>query len=232
MDRPVPQSNLRAQRERTVAALCEQFAADNLALAELETRLDSAHRARSADELHALLQDLPALHSGEPVQTAPSGSVAPRRADGEDVRDTRTMVAFMGGVERKGRWTPGRRNLVFAVMGGAGLDFREVALPPGTTEVVLFCMMGGAEIIVPPGLAVDGSVIPIMGGFEDSSSAPPPGADAPVLKVTGVAIMGGVEITVREPGESAKDAKRREKERRRELREEREFRRRPGGDGE
>jgi hypothetical protein len=160
MDRPVPQPNLREQRERTVAALCEQFAADNLALADLETRLDSAHRARTAAELQALVQDLPVLHSGQPVHAAASTGAAPRRADSQATRDTRTMVAFMGGVERKGQWTPGRRNLVFAVMGGAGLDFREVALPPGTTEVVLFCMMGGAEIIVPPGLAVDGSVIP------------------------------------------------------------------------
>jgi predicted membrane protein len=54
-------------------------------------------------------------------------------------------------------------------MGGAELDFREVDLPPGETEVFIICMMGGAEIIVPPDLAVDASGIAIMGGFEHAA---------------------------------------------------------------
>jgi len=229
MDRPVPQHNIREQRERTVAALCEQFAADNLALTELERRLDTAHRAHTADELAALLQDLPALRpSAEAARPAPPAGVPTGPSAGKGTRDTRTMVAFMGGVERKGHWAPGRRNLVVAFMGGASLDFRDLKLPPGETEVVLFCFMGGAEIIVPPGLVVDASGIAIMGGFEHASPGPGGAADGAVLKVTGVAIMGGVEITEREPGESAKDARRREKERSRALREERSVRRQRG----
>ena len=47
------------------------------------------------------------------------------------IRDSRTFLAFMGGVERRGNWKPARRNVVIAIMGGAELDFREVDLPPG-----------------------------------------------------------------------------------------------------
>ena len=64
------------------------------------------------------------------------------------------MVAALGGVERKGRWIPARTSYAIALMGGLSLDFREALLPPGETEVWIFTLMGGAEIIVPPGLTV------------------------------------------------------------------------------
>jgi hypothetical protein len=212
MDRPVPQISLGEQRERTVAALCEHFAGDRLELEEFEARLDRAHRARSATELSELLQDLPAPRrnavaggssQGDVVRDAVARGAA---AMGAAVRDMRTMVAFMGGVERRGAWTPARRNLVVAVMGGAELDFRDVVLPPGETEIVLFCFMGGAEIIVPPGLAVDANGIAIMGGFAQSTPGRRQDADAPVLKLTGIAFMGGVDISERHAGESKRDA--------------------------
>jgi hypothetical protein len=225
MDRPLPQVALRQQRERTIAALCEHFAADRLELQEFEDRLDIANRATSATDLTALLADLPAPAAAVPARSAMSDAVARGgRAVGEAIKDTRTLLAIMGGIERRGHWTPARRTLVVAFMGGAGLDFREVDLPPGETEVVLFCFMGGAEIIVPPGLAVDANGIAIMGGFEAMSPARRTDPDAPVLKLTGVAIMGGVEITVREVGESAKEARLREREHQRRLRQEREQR--------
>jgi hypothetical protein len=226
MDRLPPQTPSKERRERTIAALCEHFASDRLEIEELEARLDAANRARTVAELNVLLRDLPALHKPAQMMSSASEAVARGgRAMDAAIRNTRALVAFLGGVEWKGQWVPARRNLVVAVMGGACLDFREVRLPPGQTEVVLFCFMGGTEIIVPPGLGVDANGIAIMGGFESSSPAGSDDPDAPVLKLTGVAIMGGVEITVREPGESAKDARLRERERHRELKEERESRR-------
>ncbi|HSJ24213.1 MAG TPA: DUF1707 domain-containing protein [Longimicrobiales bacterium] len=230
MDRPVPQLSLKEQRERTVLALCDHFAADRLELADFEARLDGAHRARSGAELQALLADLPAPREvATPPKSAASEALARgTRATVEAVRETRTLVAFMGGVERRGHWTPARRNLVVAVMGGAELDFREVDLPAGETEVVLFCFMGGAEIIVPPGLSVDANGIAIMGGFEHASPPRSSEPDAPVLKLTGVAVMGGVEIVVRHPGETAKDARQRERDERRNR--QRRLRGEPGND--
>ena len=43
-----------------------------------------------------------------------------------------------------------------------------------------------------------------------------PDPNAPTLRVTGVAIMGGVDVTVRHAGETARDARRRRKAERRE----------------
>jgi hypothetical protein len=221
MDRPVPRLSLNEERERTIAALCEHFAADRLELPDFEARLDSANRAGTHTELRALLEDLPALRPAAAVPARgglTDAAARGGRAMGEAVRETRTLVAFMGGVERRGRWKPARRNIVVAVMGEAELDFREVDLPPGETQVALFCLMGEAEIIVPPGLAVDASGMAIMGKFEHASPAGASNPDAPVLKITGVTIMGSVEIVEREPGETARDAKRRRKEEERERR--------------
>jgi hypothetical protein len=214
-DRPLPKPALKDRRDETVQLLCEHYAQDRLELSDFESRLDQAHRASSLAELDALLSDLPVPAPRTPA-AEPARSV--HTSLGISIRATRTLLAFMGGVERRGRWKPARKNIVVAIWGGALLDFREVDLPPGETEVFVFAMMGGAEIIVPPGLAVDASGIAIMGGFEHASAHSTADSSAPVLRINGVAIMGGVEIIVRHPGESAKDARQRDREERRELR--------------
>jgi hypothetical protein len=225
MDRPLPQVQLKERRERAIAVLCEAFAQDRLEVTELEARIDRAHRAATPAELDALIEDLPA-----PPQAPPSTTQEPTAATrvSEAIRDSRTLLAVMGGVERRGNWAPGRKNVVIALMGGADLDFRDVHLPPGETEVFIFAMMGGVDIVVPPELNVDASGIAIMGGFGHSSSSRNPDPAAPVLRINGFCFMGGVDISVRRRGESSKDARLREKEERRQLREQQ---RRLGGKG-
>jgi hypothetical protein len=78
--------------------------------------------------------------------------------------------------------------------------------------------MGGIEIIVPPGTNTDIGGFAIMGGFahRHDSTVPVP-AGAPVLKVNGFALMGGVDLFVRQPGETAGDARKRVKAEQRRL---------------
>jgi hypothetical protein len=195
------------------------LAQDRLDIAEFEARLDRAHRATAPADLEALLQDLPAAAA----ERRPAGAVQDTLARGGErlrgaLRDTRTMLAFMGGVERRGHWTPGRKNTVLAIMGGVVLDFREVTLPPGETEVFVCCLMGGAEIIVPPELAVESSGIAVVGGFAAAARPHRADADAPLLRINGVCLMGGVEVQVRKSGETAKDGHDRARLERREQR--------------
>ncbi|HSJ15720.1 MAG TPA: LiaF domain-containing protein [Longimicrobiales bacterium] len=219
---PLPDPTLRERRERTVALLCEHFAQDRLSIEELERRIDVAERAREPAELAALLQDItvPAPSAAASVPE-PAARPAPVPYTGDRAANS-AILAVMGGVERRGAWQPAARTYVIGLMGGVDLDFREVALPPGETELFVLALMGGIDIVVPPDLAVDVSGIAIMGGFEhrDVSRSLPP--DAPRLRVRGLALMGGVDVQVRQPGESAKDARRR-------LREEQRARRRLGG---
>jgi len=199
-------------RQQAIDALCEHFANDVLSVEEFERRVDRAHKAESLDEIGKLLADLP---SGDlPVRREDVASNAIERAQASvpasRVKERGWMVAALGGVERKGRWIPARQNYAVAVMGGVNLDFREALLPPGETEVWIFTVMGGAEIIVPPGLTVESDGVAILGSFEHTEdSVLNPDPDAPVLRVRGLAVMGGVEVSIRYPGETPREAKRR-----------------------
>jgi hypothetical protein len=107
------------------------------------------------------------------------------------------LVAIMSGVVRRGLWKIPRRLRVVAIMGGVELDLRQAELPPGVTEITAFVLMGGLEIRVAPGVRLETDGVAIMGGFEDRVHDPGIApADAPVVRVTGIAIMGGVEAQV------------------------------------
>ena len=203
MQPPVP---LKREREQAVQLLIDHYAADHLTVEEFESRLDSAYLATTRDELEGLLAGLPVLESRTDEPQVP----AVQRAPAEAVREYGFQIAIMGGYEKKGEWTPPRKLNSLALMGGAGLDFREAKMPPGVSEVNALAIMGGTEIIVPPGLAVETHGFGFMGGFEGVDQAGVDrDPDAPRLVIRGMAIMGGVVVTVRLPGETAKDARQR-----------------------
>jgi len=68
----------------------------------------------------------------------------------------------------------------------------------------------------PPGLAVETEGVAVMGSFEHVDRAPAhPDPGAPLLRVRGLAFMSSVEIKMRMPGETERDAHRRLKQERR-----------------
>lgn len=221
--------SLEVARERVVQALCAHYAQDRLTTEELESRLERAQRAAGDAQLAALVSDLPALPDVPvPFPSAPGAAPAPIPPSRAPTRppapsgmpaayagpraEHERQLAIMFGFSRRGVWTPPEELEIVTVMGGAELDFREALLGP-VTEVSIFAVMGGVEIIVPPGVRLEVSGNGIMGGFGQSggtrASFDP---NTPLIRVTGFAIMGGVEVSVRLPGESARDAKRRERE--------------------
>ena len=206
---------LNSTRDVTIEALCEHFANDVMSVEEFERRVEVAHKAQTVEEIKALLRDLP---GGDvpAVQQSQVPVAAPRQEFGvtaaAHVEEKAFVVACMGGANRRGRWSPARKNYSIAVMGGTELDFREAIFGPGVTEVHAFAVFGGVEILVPPGLRVESHGIAIMGGFDHLQDATQPdNLDGPTLRVTGVALMGGVDVKVRYPGETAGDARRRRK---------------------
>ena len=215
--------SLSLSRQNAIDALMEHFANDVLDVDEFEQRLDRAHAATTIDELRGLLTDLPsgaglpALPGANPatdVTRRPSYSAA----SAGQVKDTEYVVALMGGTSRRGHWQPARKNYAIAIMGGTELDFREAAFGPGVTEVQVWTMWGGVEIIVPPGINIESRGIALLGGFDHAADeARTPDPTAPTLRITGLAVMAGVEISVREAGETARDARRRRRVQRREA---------------
>lgn len=204
---PVP---LEQTRERIITQLCEHFAYDNLTAEALEERLDRAHSAATLDDLRGLVSDLPVIAAD--ATPAPGARTFVSPSMGAHVSERQIIIGIMGGAEKKGLWTPAKQIYVVAFMGGAELDFREARFGPGVTEVIVFAVMGGAEIIVPPGVHVDMNGLALMGGFSQNGTVPlPTDPNAPVLRIGGFAMMGGVEVTIRYPGERPRDARAREK---------------------
>lgn len=209
------------KRDVTIDALMEHFANDVMDVDEFERRVGIAHGATTADELKELLRDLP----GSTSLPVPAKSQAPATRNeftvtsAAQVPEREFALAIMGGTSRKGHWRPARSNVVMAVMGGADLDFREAVLGPGITEVKVYTVWGGVDIVVPPGVNVESHGIAIMGGFESTGDSPGTAdPDAPTIRITGIALMGGVDVSVRHPGETKGDARRRRRMERREQR--------------
>lgn len=203
---------LRERREQVIAILTEQFSRDTFDLEELEKRLDLAHRADSVVALDALVKDLDV-----PADAGASTALAPRAAPVDETALARwparkRMTAIFGGVEKHGAWVCPREVSVVAIFGGVEMDLREAELAPGVTELSITTIFGGVELIVPPWLSVEVDATAILGGFEEIHRAPPaPEPDRRILRITGTAVLGGVEIHTRLPGESAREAKRRNK---------------------
>ncbi len=210
-------------REKAIDQLSEIFAEDLISVEEFEQRVDGITRAASVAEMRNLLEDLPRPgNKATPSALTTAGTrIAPRAgtAPPELVKDREFVVGVLGGGGRKGQWVPARIIYVGAVLGGAELDFRDALMPAGVIDVKIFTMMGGVEIIVPPDLQVEVAGIGILGGFEKGREvAGVSSPDLPVLRVGGFACMGGAEIKVRLPGETAREAKKRARLARREER--------------
>ncbi|MEA2164390.1 MAG: hypothetical protein QOK37_2517 [Thermoanaerobaculia bacterium] len=80
---------------------------------------------------------------------------------------------------------------IIAFMGGCELDLTKADMEQGSASIELVAIWGGIEIKVPDGWEVVGNTVPIMGGAEIRTKAVPGGRR---LNVSGLALMGGVEI--------------------------------------
>jgi hypothetical protein len=206
-------------RERVIARLSDHFAHDELDVDEFERRITVAQTADNPGDIEALLSDLEELAGTAPPVQAVVPRVMTALAGAPANQERETMYAIFGGIDRRGSWTVPRRMKIVAMMGGAQLDLREARFPPGVIDLEVKAVMGGVQIVVPPGLAVQMHGSAIFGGFQDVNRAPAnPDPEAPLLRVHGLAMMGGVNIEMRLPGESERGARRRE---RRALREQR-----------
>lgn len=198
------------ERQATVDRLCAHFARDAMNTTELERRLDIAYAARTRAELVALERDLPALRSEtRPAPPAPVATASVPVDPSRPVQESDLIVSIWGATERKGGWIPPRRLNAVTVMGGTDLDFRQATFATETVSIRLLTLMGGVDIVVPPGVRVEWGGIALMGGVSTPEPDTPPAPDAPVIRISGLVCMGGVDVVERHPGESARDARKR-----------------------
>ncbi|MDH6584959.1 hypothetical protein M2164_005266 [Streptomyces sp. SAI-208] len=211
-----------ADRERVAEVLRDALAEGRLDMEEFEERLDATYRARTYGELAPITRDLPVGQVAAPKvdmqkRPEPDGSWASRIVGGEG--SSTWAVAVMSGFQRRGRWTVPRRFNCFAFWGGGEIDLRDANFAASEVEINCVAIMGGMQVIVPPGVEVVVRGIGIMGGFDQREEGVPGEPGAPRVIVTGFAFWGGVGV---ERKLSKADRQRLREERRQERLERRE----------
>lgn len=196
MDNPTPPRKRASDAERDTAAkhLQDAFADGQISMAEFDERSRALYAATYADELPGLVEDLSPVKRPD-REASPSHTLVTGESGGSAF-----TLSVMGGSERTGQWLMAPTHTSLTLMGGNALDLREARFAAHETTVNAVAIMGGIDIIVPEDVRVIDDGIGIMGGFgkEDHPSctvsvADLP-ADAPVVRVRGFALMGGVGI--------------------------------------
>jgi hypothetical protein len=178
-----------ADRDRAAAALNEALAEGRLTAEEHSERLDSIYTAKTHADLVPILEDLPAARS---ASTALEPARAKRGRGGR-------IIAVFGGATRKGAWRVPRSSTVVTVFGGADLDLRDAILPGQEISIRAVSVFGGLSIIAPPEMRVVDSGVAIFGGRDvTGDTAESTGPDAPVLRLSGACVFGGVFVTHKE----------------------------------
>lgn len=209
---PIPRRRAtNADREHITQILSQALSDGQLDYAEFDERSKSAWSSTHRDELDPLVLDLvdPAQiwESHSPLPEVRMGSSISNRARGmiEPGTDGNNFsFALMSGSDLKGDWKIAEQHTSLALMGGNHLDLRKARLSAEKTTIQAWACMGGIVIVVPEDVRVESKGFGLMGGYairdHDSvtvrqADLPP---DVPLISISGLALMGAVDI-VRAP---------------------------------
>lgn len=184
------------QRHQATEELGAALSRGQLTIAEFEERTMAAIRATYADELPALLADVPAPTVPTPLAAS---APAPRRASA--VRGSSWSVGVFGGTERS-RGALASTHRTVASFGGVDIDLRNVELSAPETVIQAVALFGGITIkvfddveVICEGLGLFGSFSQRQAPRQGRSVAPAP-AGAPRVRITGLAAFGRVDVQV------------------------------------
>lgn len=187
-----------ADRERVAKILNDSMAEGRLTVAELEERLDKVYAAKTFGDLEPLTRDLPVGNQAHAVALPTPAPSPVNRVGGRGTSST--AIAIMSGTDRKGVWTVPPTFTAVAMMGGVEIDLTDARFEDAETTIQAFALMGGIDIFVPEDITVQVNGTGFMGAFENHAqdqAQPLPGA--PLVRITGLALMGGVDVKRRKP---------------------------------
>ena len=174
-----------AEREQAQALLKEAYLDGRLTVDEFGERIDLVERVRTRDQLQTVIADLGVVAPVAPTKPSTKVSIG-------------SVVAIMSAVERgSSRWVVPATNRVFTLMGECKLDLSEATLTSQVTTIRTGIVMGALKVIVPEGVAVEVDALAIMGEAKSRASEPHPDSAAPVVRITGLVLMGAVNVEVR-----------------------------------
>ena len=177
-----------AARDRAVAFLRHHVAGGVITLDEFSDRVGQVFAATTNADIDVVTRDLPAVAART---TAPATSRTGRAVT--------WTIAFMSHSQRRGRWRVEGETRAFSFMGHSTIDLRQAEVIGDEVTITAFAFMGGVEVIVPEGIEVVLSGLPIMGANQRAIRDVPTLPGSPLVRVRGFPFMGGVTVKSRRP---------------------------------
>jgi len=175
-----------SDRDRAAEVLREAHAEGRISIDELDERLTSVYNAKTFADLVPVTRDLPAIRDA-------AAAPAPARGRIGGTARFKLSLAILGGASREGQWVVPPEYTAVATLGGIKLDMRDATFAEAETIIKAVAVMGGMEITVPVDADVEIGAFGLMGGVDHGGEGPgAPGA--PRIRITGVAVMGGIEV--------------------------------------
>jgi hypothetical protein len=113
--------------------------------------------------------------------------------DDEDANDV-ALVAIFGPVMFHSTATAFRGGTLDCWYGGGIVDLRDATLDPGGAHLEIKTVFGGAQILVPDAWRVE-STVAGLGAAQDVRAKADRPVTAPLLTLSGFAILGGIGVT-------------------------------------
>lgn len=186
-----------ADRDAYIKVLQDAYLEGRLTKTEYDDRLAAALKAVTYADLLPLLHDLPVPHD----LPGPPRAVVTRH-QGVDVAsptsDSSPLVAAFSELHRDSRWVVSDGQVAVAVFGSVKLDLAQAQLTTMDGELKANAIFGEVKITVPADIEVQVAGTGVFGEFKriDKRTNPVASAGRPVLRITGIALFGSVEVRV------------------------------------
>lgn len=221
-DAPTNLVVLRDARQRAEALVAQRYGEDLIDADQLDRRMERIANANAMVQLEQAIADLvdpgttpAAVLASGPMTTghaiALRGDSTVALAHPDRVPAERRLTCVFSALEGIGPGPLARHTKLLCVFGSTEIDLRECEFGPGETVLDLQVMFGSVEIEVPKGLAVIVDTSLIVANVERSGVIPgaPRSPDEPHLRITGMMLVGSLELREKLPGESNREARRR-----------------------
>jgi hypothetical protein len=207
-DPSLPIPSLARAREQKINELSTHFANDDLSLEDLERRIERVYKASSVVELDEITADL--RRATAPASSAPASATGAGIVSSGYHLEYARILAFMSSTRRVGRWAVPHTLDITAIMSDTKIDFTHAVMAGSVAVVNLRAVMASCKLVVPPNMRVINETHSVMSTVRNRANEPlpdegPATADAPVLRITGYALMADVEIVVRRREEPIDD---------------------------
>lgn len=188
---PSSKSNIDARLDEAVMRALEREPARRYQQAsEFKTGMSQSDAPQSSSPVANFVANLGAAFYNPPRPPVKSSI----HGDAKQSLGTRFMLTMMSGRERKGNWQPGGHQIAMTIMGGTDLDLTQVTAKD--VNLTLLTLMGGVDVIVPPGTIVDLDGMMLMGAISDNVIATDfPATTMPMqVRIRAWGAMGACEV--------------------------------------